>query len=666
MAAKQPSTRQEWPYLGKIEECITTHAHQLAEDARILQQAIQARQKGSNTVSVPGNKLLPLCKSIEALVEKFLHQTGVQAWVTHLNEISNAQQQQTKQIENQAKQIEDLAKAVNTAATYVTPSGSASPATTGYARVRSWAKVAAGEAEPPPATKTIRTWTSATGSCYQEFVTELQERAIIVKLHNSSREDGKAVKSWIQGKMNKNPMALAEHINWAIKQAANEENTITTTTNDIPTATTSTTDTTTKPYKDIQVHSAVFLKSGDIQIHTTFVAQAKILLAHADEWIKYVGNNAKVIIPTYGVIIHAIPTASFDPSRPKEMISLLQTLNADLIQHDKINYVGWLTKEGAAKPISSVVIEFTAPEPANRLIHAGCLWSNESHTVERYDRACKMKQCLRCQKYGHIATQCAAEHDFCGYCGDSHDTRRCPVRSSRGTPKCVNCQLQHPSWNDKCEYRKRERRRIDEALKNKTKYWPETIRPEATLQPATTTTTATIMANTTTIPTTPNVNDINFNSKAQNRNAYTLTIPQKNTKTHKPVDPIDKELASTAPSVSLADDGPAARKSKRIITPMEGLTPGKLNDALGTIRPAPVRRKTAISTKHASATTTTANVTVNAIISPTANRSLRRNSNSSLQNTINVANSDDEDENNLDSSESIQNISSDELSTDEL
>ncbi|KAH6645727.1 hypothetical protein BKA67DRAFT_664742 [Truncatella angustata] len=142
---------------------------------------------------------------------------------------------------------------------------------------------------------------------------------------------------------------------------------------------------------------------------------SKILLAHAGDWAKYVGNQARVVVPSYGVVIHGVPTVSFDPAHQKEMATQLKTLNAGLIQHDKIAYMGWLTREGATKTISSIIVEFNTPE--DKLIHAGCLWSNETHAVERYDRSCRIKQYLRCQKYDHITTQCAAESDICGYCG---------------------------------------------------------------------------------------------------------------------------------------------------------------------------------------------------------------------------------------------------------
>jgi hypothetical protein len=328
-AASQPLV--QWPSMGKIDPSITAHAHQLIEDASALSRAIQDRQKSA---SVPSSKLTPLCDSIQAFVQRFLTQTGVQAWETHLNEISHSQQQQ-------AKQIEALTKAVNKAATIIAPESSGS--NPGGARVQSWAQVAR-DADPPPATRTIQSWTSATGSSYQEYVTGPREREIIVKLHNSSTEEGKAIKTWIQGKLANQPRALTDHINKAIQRAAEDaiyqdgfasdsepdepdtemaDTTISPETSGAPGPVRATTSgpigppgaKPPKPYSGIQVHSAVFLKSGDIQIHTAYVSQTKILLAYADEWAKYVGNKAKVVIPTYGVVIHAIPTVTFDPAR---------------------------------------------------------------------------------------------------------------------------------------------------------------------------------------------------------------------------------------------------------------------------------------------------------------------------------------------------------------
>ena len=55
--------------------------------------------------------------------------------------------------------------------------------------------------------------------------------------------------------------------------------------------------------------------------------------------------------------------------------------------------------------------------------------------VDRFD----IKQCFKCQKIGHISTNCT-ENDFvCMYCSASHQTRSCPYKNSTDTHRCINC-----------------------------------------------------------------------------------------------------------------------------------------------------------------------------------------------------------------------------------
>ncbi|KAK8117282.1 uncharacterized protein PG998_005563 [Apiospora kogelbergensis] len=325
-----PNAPQQWPDLGNIPDSTSAHAHELKGAATALQKAIRARGKGNNVASVPGARILPFCESIEAFLEKFSRETGVQAWETHLNKIAVTQQQQ-------AKQIAHIAKALQTATVgNSTATAAADPLQGTKSGVCSWATVAAGPSAPPPAARTVRTWTSATGEIHREYLTPTSEREITIKLHDSTRgddKDGKAVKSWLQGSIANHPKALIDHINRAIYQGATspEASVDTPMADSILVAP--------KPYSGIEVDSAVFLKSGDIQVHTTFIAQAKALIEYADH----------------------------------------------------------------------------------------------------------------------------------------------------------NCRHQHPAWNPKCDYRKRERQRVQEALKNKTTYWPQALvhAPPATETPGTTTATPT-------------------------------------------------------------------------------------------------------------------------------------------------------------------------------
>lgn len=74
--------------------------------------------------------------------------------------------------------------------------------------------------------------------------------------------------------MGRNPKALVDHINWAISKAANEVNNTNNTNNAVTEAEPdiTMTDTPARPFQGIRAHSAVFLKSEEICIHTEFVS----------------------------------------------------------------------------------------------------------------------------------------------------------------------------------------------------------------------------------------------------------------------------------------------------------------------------------------------------------------------------------------------------------
>lgn len=56
--------------------------------------------------------------------------------------------------------------------------------------------------------------------------------------------------------------------------------------------------------------------------------------------------------------------------------------------------------------------------------------------VDRLD----LKQCFRCQRIGHIATNCR-EDIICMYCSGSHVTRGCPYKNHKEKYRCRNCSL---------------------------------------------------------------------------------------------------------------------------------------------------------------------------------------------------------------------------------
>jgi hypothetical protein len=65
-----------------------------------------------------------------------------------------------------------------------------------------------------------------------------------------------------------------------------------------------------------QVVAAKQLKSGDISIHATNAAEANQLKDNSKAWVQILGTRARVLKPTYGVLVHGVRTEkeNIDPS----------------------------------------------------------------------------------------------------------------------------------------------------------------------------------------------------------------------------------------------------------------------------------------------------------------------------------------------------------------
>ncbi|KAJ6437601.1 zinc knuckle [Purpureocillium lavendulum] len=250
-----------------------------------------------------------------------------------------------------------------------------------------------------------------------------------------------------------NPRNLKAHIDRAIEQSSNEH------------------------INKIKVASSNQLKSGDLSIKTTTSADMEALRQFAEDWEQRIGNGATVRILTYGVLAHGIRTSSMDMTHFDELRDELLQDNKPFIPNAEIKYIGWLTKSSSSKSSSSVIVEFAKAEDANRIIDEGLIWQGEVFQCERYDRQCRLRQCFRCHKYGHIGTQCRAT-TACGYCAQDHPTRECPAKNDDMAPrKCAACRGEHEAWNSQCPTRKQELAKIKDAYKARPKYHPENPMP---------------------------------------------------------------------------------------------------------------------------------------------------------------------------------------------
>ncbi|PYH50345.1 uncharacterized protein BO96DRAFT_300112, partial [Aspergillus niger CBS 101883] len=154
-----------------------------------------------------------------------------------------------------------------------------------------------------------------------------------------------------------------------------------------------------------QVIAAKQLKSGDVVLHTATTAKADTLKATEEEWVKVLGTSARVVRPTYGVIVHGVRTSkeSIDTDNQGRTIEKIESENAVLHEGAKVTY-------------------FTTKYHANRAIREGLVLDAIHHDCVIYDKSCRLKPCYRCHEYGHIGPQCDAE-ERCGYCAGKHNTK---------------------------------------------------------------------------------------------------------------------------------------------------------------------------------------------------------------------------------------------------
>lgn len=59
--------------------------------------------------------------------------------------------------------------------------------------------------------------------------------------------------------------------------------------------------------------------------------------------------------------------------------------NQPFIPWVEMRHMGWLTRDAAAKTASTITIECTKPEDANKVIDEGLIWKDEVFQCERYE-----------------------------------------------------------------------------------------------------------------------------------------------------------------------------------------------------------------------------------------------------------------------------------------
>jgi hypothetical protein len=115
----------------------------------------------------------------------------------------------------------------------------------------------------------------------------------------------------------------------------------------------------------------------------------------------------------------------------------------------------WL-KRTNRKEFGLLIIKVDSAEQANRLIIEGIVLGYDLKLVKRYDVSCRITQCFKYQKYGHISSVCS-NTEICGHCGGSHNTETCAGISPAPRKRYAACHGgEHISWSQECLMRAKE------------------------------------------------------------------------------------------------------------------------------------------------------------------------------------------------------------------
>ena len=179
------------------------------------------------------------------------------------------------------------------------------------------------------------------------------------------------------------------------------------------------------------------------------------------EWKKII-EGASIIETIYRVVIHGVSKydIDFEKDKPEEIITRMRSSNSEEITIVRVEPLMKRPRNPNART-QSIVISFKCPKEADDCIRTGIHIENRHYAItERYIPQSQIKQCFKCQAYGHKANVCTRKAR-CGKCAQEHETKDC----QNETMSCANCKDSHCAWSHECPVRQQKREQ-GETLRN--------------------------------------------------------------------------------------------------------------------------------------------------------------------------------------------------------
>jgi len=175
----------------------------------------------------------------------------------------------------------------------------------------------------------------------------------------------------------------------------------------------------TKKPKDIKVqmlfktHQGALVLTLDSKEVVAWIKQVEIEMAFTVAF----AEGLHIVERSYNLIAPSV-LISFDPKADKHLCKLEE---ANGLHTKEIVKAKWIKPIGRRRPDQThtfVIIMLSSADAANLLIRDGMNICNAR--VRPRKQKAKPIQYMKCRKWGHFASNCQADKDTCGTCGDLH------------------------------------------------------------------------------------------------------------------------------------------------------------------------------------------------------------------------------------------------------
>jgi hypothetical protein len=165
------------------------------------------------------------------------------------------------------------------------------------------------------------------------------------------------------------------------------------------------------------------LKSGDLAVYVDSTMTKKEMETTVN-WANRIAPGAVVKKRTWPVLIYKVRVADYPQGAEEKHARRIKKENEKFHLGLKILGMRWLGKVEGIKDYAPLIVKVSCAEQANRMIKKGVVIQYDLKLAETYDPKCKVTQCYKCQRYGHIGTACHNQQKY-SHCGGKHRIDKC-------------------------------------------------------------------------------------------------------------------------------------------------------------------------------------------------------------------------------------------------